>query len=295
MLTVGAAPWHTPTALEPFSSRGPTPDFRVKPDLVGADRGETVTRGAAGYAGTSQAAAHVSGLAALAKGTLPTASPARLAAYLKNFARPRGPVPNVEWGYGFAALPGGVEPLTPSEPRKLTATVQNQTVTLTWQPPLVGAPAGYSLEVGSGPGLANLATLALGNTLTYTTPAPNGTYYVRLRARSASGLGPASSEQVVVVGPSPGPPAGLQAIVDGANVKLTWSAAATGGPPTGYVLVASPTRGGAPLARFTVTTPALSAVNVPAGTYYVRVHATNAAGMSAPSTELVVVVAPGSR
>ena len=39
MLAVGAAPWYDVNTIEPYSSRGPTPDGRVKPDIVGADLG----------------------------------------------------------------------------------------------------------------------------------------------------------------------------------------------------------------------------------------------------------------
>ena len=39
MLAVGAAHWYDVRAIEPYSSRGPTPDGRVKPDIVGADSG----------------------------------------------------------------------------------------------------------------------------------------------------------------------------------------------------------------------------------------------------------------
>ena len=37
MLAVGAAPWYDVRSIESYSSRGPTPDGRVKPDIVGAD------------------------------------------------------------------------------------------------------------------------------------------------------------------------------------------------------------------------------------------------------------------
>ena len=40
MLAVGAAPWYDTGAIEYFSSRGPTPDGRIKPDIVGADCGK---------------------------------------------------------------------------------------------------------------------------------------------------------------------------------------------------------------------------------------------------------------
>ena len=41
MLAVGAAPWYDPHTIEYYSSRGPIPDGRVKPDIVGAACGKT--------------------------------------------------------------------------------------------------------------------------------------------------------------------------------------------------------------------------------------------------------------
>jgi hypothetical protein len=104
LLAVGAASWSTPATIEPFSSQGPTRDGRIKPDVVGADRGDSVSYGPGGFAGTSQASPHVAGLAALALQRFPSLSPAQVAAYLTSGALPRGPVPNNTWGHGFAYL-----------------------------------------------------------------------------------------------------------------------------------------------------------------------------------------------
>ena len=114
LLAVGAAPWFDVNTIEPFSSRGPTPDDRVKPDIVGADCGETAFRslrfssrlgGDCGFAGTSQASPHVAGLAGLVRQRFPDFTAEQTAAYLKNNAEPRGAVPNNTWGYGLAQLP----------------------------------------------------------------------------------------------------------------------------------------------------------------------------------------------
>ena len=51
--------------LELFSSRGPTDDGRSKPDLVAASSVSTSSYGRAAFEGTSAAAPHVSGVAAL--------------------------------------------------------------------------------------------------------------------------------------------------------------------------------------------------------------------------------------
>ncbi|MXY46045.1 MAG: S8 family serine peptidase [Chloroflexi bacterium] len=110
LLAVGAAPWSNTSSIEPFSDQGPTPDGRIKPDIVGADRGQTVSyrsvQNPNGYFfGTSQASPHVAGLAALVKQRFPSYSPQQVANYLKSNAEARGAVPNNTWGYGFAKLP----------------------------------------------------------------------------------------------------------------------------------------------------------------------------------------------
>ena len=109
MLAVGAAPWYDVNTIEPYSSRGPTPDGRVKPDIVGADCGETALRplneNNDGFCGTSQAAPHVAGMAALVRQRFPDYTPAQVATYLKAKAVARGSIPNNTWGYGFAQLP----------------------------------------------------------------------------------------------------------------------------------------------------------------------------------------------
>ena len=110
MLAVGAAPWYDVNTIEPYSSRGPTPDGRVKPDIVGADCGATALRPLNenwdGFCGTSQAAPHVAGMAALVRQRFPDYTPAQVAAYLKAHAEQRvTPDPNNTWGHGFAQLP----------------------------------------------------------------------------------------------------------------------------------------------------------------------------------------------
>ena len=123
MLAVGAAHWNDVRAIELYSSRGPTPDGRFKPDIVGADCGATALRPLneynEGFCGTSQAAPHVAGLAALVRQRFPGYTPAQVAGYLKDNAEQRqSPDPNNTWGHGFAELPppdGTVLPVpTPS-------------------------------------------------------------------------------------------------------------------------------------------------------------------------------------
>ena len=106
MLAVGAAPWSNVNSIEAFSSRGPTPDGRIKPDVVGADCGETAS-GDGDFCGTSQASPHVAGMAALVRQRFPDYAPAQVVTYLKENAEQRinSPDPNNTWGHGFIVLP----------------------------------------------------------------------------------------------------------------------------------------------------------------------------------------------
>ena len=129
--------------IEPFSSQGPTPDGRIKPDIVGADGGRTVSNRSARnpdgiFLGTSQASPHVAGLAALVKQQFPGYTPQQIAQYLKDYADPRGDVPNYTWGYGFAKLPApaATQPTATPTPG---ATQPTATPTATPIPPTVPA------------------------------------------------------------------------------------------------------------------------------------------------------------
>ncbi|MYK03333.1 MAG: S8 family serine peptidase, partial [Gemmatimonadales bacterium] len=112
LLAVGAAPFFNTNTVEFFSSQGPAPDGRIKPEIVGIDCAASVSyeqfdfRGnACWFPGTSQASPHVAGMAALVRQRFPDFTAEETAAYLKDNAEPRGAVPNNTWGYGLAKLP----------------------------------------------------------------------------------------------------------------------------------------------------------------------------------------------
>lgn len=88
-MTVGAVAANT-TTLESFSSQGPTVDGRTKPDIVAPDRVTTATYGSIGFWGTSAAAPHAAGAAALARGIYPTYTPASLQEFLESRATDLG-------------------------------------------------------------------------------------------------------------------------------------------------------------------------------------------------------------
>ena len=119
LLAVGAAPWNNTSVIGTYSSRGPTPDGRTKPDIVGVDQAHSAGNRTAddpsgAFPGTSQASPHVAGLAALVRQAYPEYRPRQVAAYLQANTSSRalfdpyyGHVshPNNVWGYGLAGLP----------------------------------------------------------------------------------------------------------------------------------------------------------------------------------------------
>ena len=111
-LTAGAAAHNQTSTIYEFSSRGPLPDGTIKPDIVGAHRVHSAAYDRP-VSGTSFAAPHVAGLAALVKERFPDYTPAKIATYLKDNALERGDnPPNNTWGHGFAQLPAN----PPSQP-----------------------------------------------------------------------------------------------------------------------------------------------------------------------------------
>ena len=117
-LAVGAA-FRGNNALEPFSSRGPTVDARVKPDLLGFDgvssniteeessqydQDGNVVPGTTGFYGTSAAAPHVAGAAALVAAANPAMDASDLEDFLQRRADPSGNPPTNSAGFGLLQL-----------------------------------------------------------------------------------------------------------------------------------------------------------------------------------------------
>jgi TonB family protein len=168
-------------------------------------------------------------------------------------------------------------------------------VRFSWATPAAPVDA-YRIEAGSMSGLANLATLALaGSSTTLEVQAPQGTYFVRLRAQNACGASAPSTEVVVTVGAGCVPPSApaLAATVSGQVVTLNWSPPATGTSPYTYTLLAGSSPGASNLAIAAMGGATSFQANAPTGTYYVRVVAANACGSSTSNEVAVVVGNPG--
>jgi subtilisin family serine protease len=111
-LTVGATYWQN-SALEDSSSRGPTRDGRVKPDLVAPDgvSVNTETWRSSGFYGTSASAPHVAGAAAVVLQVLSAATPTETQNWLEGRAVDLGSV-GKDNAYGAGRLSLGDPPLT---------------------------------------------------------------------------------------------------------------------------------------------------------------------------------------
>ncbi len=185
----------------------------------------------------------------------------------------------------------------PEPPRNLTAAVDGNTVTVTWQaPPSGSVPLGYLVDAALSPGGASITAFLVLDT-SFVRTVPNGVYYLRVRSGNAEGISAASNEVVVSVPggglpcPSPpGAPTNLSATVSNSLVTLNWDAPAGGCAPTTYVVQAGSAAGESDLAVFTVGSATTLAVSAPPGAYFVRVLASNAFGSSLPSDELTGLV-----
>ncbi len=245
MLAVGAVNLDHPTVIESYSSRGPTLDGRVKPDLVAADCAPTTIDNP--FCGTSEAAPFVSGAAAQVLQARPALTPTQLADWLRAHAFPLGsPVPNSTFGAGRLDL--GALPFSSA-------------ATLAFAMPPTGAIAGAPLTgqptvqlvdaaglvVGLGPGSTSSVSISLANNATgatlacpggLTLPAvggvasfdgcsinrPGSGYVIRA---DAAGLPPASSAPFDILDPGSALPLTLATrmgtIALGATAALTAS------------------------------------------------------------------------
>ncbi len=252
MLAVGAASWQS-ILIGSYSSRGPTPDGRIKPDLVGADCGET-SASEKQFCGTSQASPHIAGLAALVRQRFPSYTPAQVVSYLtENAEQQESPDPNNTWGHGFVVLPAPPA-LRIGSPSIQSTTPGADSLTVAWS-----APSGDGGSTVTAYDLRHIETSADetvdanwivvedvwtsgSGALSYeVTGLTGGTQYdVQVRAVSSAGDG---SWSATVTGTTtgtvalPGAPTGLTATATGqTQIDLSWTAPSSDGGPaiTGY-------------------------------------------------------------
>jgi hypothetical protein len=208
-----------------------------------------------------------------------------------------GPGPSIvstQYGINFLAVWDGDDP--PGAPGMPTISGAGNTVNINWTAPTTGGmPTDYTVLARLTPGGGVVASLPVGNVLGTSVAAPNGTFHVTVQASNASGPGPESpgvTFSVPILTPPPGAPTNLAVSVAGNQATFTWTPPTTGGAATGYLLVAALSPGGPSIAvlPFVPPTPAFTVQNIPPGTYFVRLAATNAGGAGPLSNEVVVSV-----
>jgi hypothetical protein len=127
---VGAVNW-ADDVLEPYSSQGPTADGRIKPDLSAPSVVDSASYKPEAFDGTSAAAPHVAGAAALVLQAFPDASPDDIATFLQERAKDLGDGgPDNAFGAGRLELdeaPALTEPEetpAPTEPEETPAVTE---------------------------------------------------------------------------------------------------------------------------------------------------------------------------
>lgn len=126
-----------------YSGRGPTKDGRTKPDISAPSHVSTVSYGRFnasqeqyGFGGTSAAAPHVAGAAALVKQAFPNYTPEQIQKFLEDRAEDRGTRgKDNDWGAGqlvLGSVPEQANP--PNAPSGLNATAKSPTaIDLSWR------------------------------------------------------------------------------------------------------------------------------------------------------------------
>ena len=173
-------------------------------------------------------------------------------------------------------------------PTNLSLGWQGANAVLTWTSPGSGpsTPAAYVLEAGTAAGMTDVASINVGGATSYSTPVPAGTYFVRVRGISSSGISDPSNEVIVKGAEVPDAPSNLAASGEGSSVSLTWSAPA--GQVSGYVIEAGSAPGLSDVGMLNVGAATAFGTTAAPGVYYVRVRAVNTQGVGAASNEIVV-------
>jgi hypothetical protein len=185
----------------------------------------------------------------------------------------------------------------PGAPTNFRQTASGFTATFAWNAPAsltAGGPVSYVIDAGFAPG-TTVVSLPAGSGTTFSIPnVPLGTFYVRVRAINANGSSPPSNEITLTMSRAgvapPEAPTNVQAFMQDGLLTLTWTQPPRGGAATGYIVEAGSATGLRNIGAIPVTGRALTYTGVPPGFYFLRVRATNAGGVSAPSAEVMIVV-----
>jgi predicted nicotinamide N-methyase len=178
-----------------------------------------------------------------------------------------------------------------ASPTDLTAGWSGTQTTLNWVASAVDSPeltpTDYLLEVGTAPGLADVAVITVGEQTAFSTDVPYGVYYVRVRAANDRGDSNPTPELVVAAPGTAQAPLNLSSAGE-STVTFSWTPPPGSETPVGYMVEVGSDPGLSDVAAIRVGNVTSFTTDVPPGTYFVRVRAVNALGAGLPSSEVVV-------
>lgn len=307
VLAVGAICSHT-QALQPYSSRGPTIGGLTKPDLVSFDAVSNFTFGAstgctgtAGFVGTSAAAPHVGGAAALVLEERPGLTPAELQAVLQGKSVDLAPA-GVDADSGHGRLFLSVDPPAPVVAPAVGVEQTTATVAATIDPPIArttyrfdwGTTAAYGSTTPQAPAGGASATAPL------TGLAPETAYHYRVVVTNPFGTGQSADGTLTTLAYRPPFAAtGAASGIGSSGASLTATVNPNGkattvsfelGPTTAYG-----TRTDAvalPAGNAAVAVAVSAGGLAPASTYHFRVVAANELGQTAGDDQVLTTSAP---
>lgn len=189
----------------------------------------------------------------------------------------------------------------PAAPLSATVGVEQSLLTFAWRPPSSGAPQSYRLDVGSAPGLSNLASVPIsGQATSFQVNAPLSRYWTRLYAVNGSTASSPTPDLLVMASPAdvyqcgvvpPSEPQAVTASVTGGIATVTWQPP-TYGVSVSYRLLAGSAPGLRDLATLDLGTATSFAAPVPPGRYYLAVQSLDACGTAGGVSPPVTLVVP---
>jgi hypothetical protein len=180
----------------------------------------------------------------------------------------------------------------PGAPQNLTGQALGSTLNLSWRLPTTGGAPDRLILNGVGSVNVSLNLPPTSESFSFN-GVPNGAYIFSLRAANRYGVSRSSNAITLSFGQpciAPAAPGALMATVGDRVVTLAWTPP-PGPAPTSYWIEVGSVTGDSDVLEFSTGSSATSlSATAPAGTYYVRVRASNACGFSNASAETVVVV-----
>jgi len=238
------------------------------------------------YQGTSMAAPHVAGIAAMIMGAAPTLTPAQVEAQIKGTAQPFSSPSFCSGGCGtgYADAGAAITTLVPGLPQSVAAIADYESLSVTWQAPSGGVtPSGYDVAYSTDDSDYTSAGTVSSTSTTISGLNAGTSYWVRVRALNGTTAGSwqrSSTTTTALALRAPDAPIGLTVVPDPTSLQVAWTAPAdNGGSPILHYDVAHTSDDSTWVADDTTATTETTITNLIDGTQYrVRIRAVNVLG-----------------